>query len=40
MIALAEKQREALQIEVDKMTSMDEFKAIIRGLDPKEILNT
>jgi hypothetical protein len=40
MIALAERQREALQLEVEKLSSMDEFKAIIRGIDPKEILNT
>jgi hypothetical protein len=40
MIALAERQREALQLEVEKLSSMDEFKAIIRGMDPKEILNT
>lgn len=40
MIALAEKQRESLSQEVEKMSSMDEFKAIIRGLDPKEIINT
>lgn len=40
MIALAEKQREALKIEVDKLSSMDEFRAIIRGIDPKEITNT
>ena len=40
MIALAEKQREALKLEVDKLSSMDEFRAIIRGIDPKEITNT
>jgi hypothetical protein len=40
MIALAERQREALQLEVEKLSSMDEFKAIIRGMDPREISNT
>jgi hypothetical protein len=40
MIALAERQREALKEEVEKLSSVDEFKAIIRGIDPKEIFNT
>lgn len=40
MIALAERQREAMKEEVEKLSSMDEFKAIIRGIDPKEIFNT
>jgi hypothetical protein len=40
MIALAERQREALKEEVQKLSSVDEFKAIIRGIDPKEIFNT
>lgn len=40
MIALAERQREALKEEVEKLSSIDEFKAIIRGIDPKEIFNT
>jgi hypothetical protein len=40
MIALAERQREALKEEVGKLSSVDEFKAIIRGIDPKEIFNT
>lgn len=40
MIALAEKQRDALKEEVHKLSSMDEFKAVIRGIDPKEIFNT
>jgi len=40
MVALAERQREALKGEVEKLSSVDEFKAIIRGIDPKEIFNT
>jgi hypothetical protein len=40
MVALAERQREALKEEVEKLSSVDEFKAIIRGIDPKEIFNT
>ena len=40
MIALAERQRESLKEEVDKLSSVDEFKALIRGIDPKEIFNT
>lgn len=40
MIALAEKQRQAMNEEIGKLSSLDEFKAIIRGLDPKEIFNT
>jgi hypothetical protein len=40
MIALAEKQKEALSHEVEKLSTMDELKAIIRGLDPSEIINT
>jgi hypothetical protein len=40
MIALAERQRDALKEEVEKLSSVDEFKAIIRGIDPKEIFNT
>jgi hypothetical protein len=40
MIALAELQRQSLKEEVEKLSSVDEFKAIIRGIDPKEIFNT
>jgi hypothetical protein len=40
MIALAERQRQAMNEEIEKLSSIDEFKAIIRGLDPKEIFNT
>jgi hypothetical protein len=40
MVALAERQRESLKEEVEKLSSVDEFKAIIRGIDPKEIFNT
>ena len=40
MIQLAERQREALKDEVERLSSIDEFRAIVRGLDPKEVLNT
>jgi len=39
MISLAEKQKESLAEEVEKMTSIEEWKAIIKGLDPREVLN-
>lgn len=39
MIMLAEKQKEALAEEVEKMSSVEEWKAIIKGLDPKEVLS-
>jgi hypothetical protein len=39
MILLAEKQKEALASEVEKLSSIDEWKAVIKGLDPKEVLS-
>jgi hypothetical protein len=39
MIALAEKQKESLSEEVEKMSSVEEWKAVIKGLDPREVLS-
>jgi hypothetical protein len=39
MILLAEKQKEALEEEVEKLSSIDEWKAVIKGIDPREILS-
>lgn len=39
MIMLAEKQKEALAAEIDKMSSVEDWKAIIKGLDPREVLH-
>lgn len=38
MIMLAEKQKQALSEEVEKTSSVEDWKAIIKGLDPKEVL--
>jgi len=39
MILLAEKQKASLDDEIEKMSTMDEIKSMIRGISPGEVLN-